>query len=115
MKATVTLIGRLGRDPEMRFTSNGKPVTSFSMATDDKYIKDGERQIETTWWKVTTWGTQAENCNQYLAKGRLVYVVGKPKLSRWTAQDGSEKVDLECNASEVLFLEKPPKEIELPE
>ena len=110
MYAKVQLLGRLGSDPEMRFTENGNPVTSFRMATDERYTKDGEKRVNTTWWKITTWNKRAEVCNQYLSKGQLVFVTGTPKLSEWMANDGAVRFSLEVNDDVVQFCEKKKQE-----
>ena len=72
----ITLVGYLGNDPDMRFTPNGQAVTSFSVASSRKYTNNSGQQIdETTWFRISVWGAQAESCNQYLAKGRPVLVI----------------------------------------
>jgi len=106
MFAEITIAGNTGSEPEMRFTPSGKPVCSFSVATSRRYTKDGERKEETQWYKVITWGKLAENCNQYLDKGRQVLVVGSPRLREWEGQDGQKHANLEINAREVKFLGK---------
>lgn len=74
----IIVVGNLGRDPEMRFTPNGRPVTSFSVATSRRYTTSaGEQREETEWFTVVTWSRLAEQCNQFLTKGRLVYVEGR--------------------------------------
>jgi len=76
---TVIIVGRLGRDPEMRYTSTGQALTSFSVATDRRYTdSNGQLQKQTIWFGVSVWGKQAENCNNYLKKGSLVIVEGNP-------------------------------------
>ena len=101
------IIGNLGRDPEMRYTPDGKPVTSFSVATSRKY-NDKE---EATWFRVSVWGKQAETTNQYLKKGSMVLVDGRltpdPKTGGprvWKRQDGTEGASFEISASSVRFL-----------
>ena len=86
----VLLIGRLGRDPELRATQSGQSVAKFSLATDETWTKDGEKQQRTEWHNVVIWGKLAEIANQYLKKGRLVYVEGKIQ-SREYETDGGEK------------------------
>ena len=101
----ITVIGNLGGDPEMRYTANGDPVTSFSVATNRRYrTRDGEDREETEWFRVSAWGRLGEIANQYLAKGSAVYVEGRFSTSRWTGQDGMERTTSEINASEVIFL-----------
>ena len=78
MYQKVQIIGRLGRDPEMRYLTNGTPVVSFSVATDRAWTdSDGAKQVKTTWFKVSAWRRLAETCNQYLTKGRLLLVEGE--------------------------------------
>ena len=106
MYQKLILIGNLGRDPEMRFTADGKPVTSFSMATSRKY-KDKE---ETAWFRITVFGPQAESCNQYLKKGSKVLVEGRlnpdsngsPKV--YQKKDGGWGASYEVTAQSVRFL-----------
>ncbi len=108
---TVILIGNLGRDPEMRYTPSGQPVTSFSVASNRSYTDNsGQKVDETIWFRVTAWGKQAEICNQYLRKGSKVLVEGRltpdknggPRI--WTKQDGTPGASFEVTASTVRFL-----------
>jgi len=101
----VILIGNVGSDPEMRYTPNGKPVTSFRMATNHRYTtSNGERREETDWFRVSAWGKQAESCNQYLSKGKQVYVEGRLHARSWEGQDGQARTSLDVTATRVLFL-----------
>ena len=101
------LIGNVGSDPEMRYTPNGKAVTSFRMATNYRYSSpDGERKEETEWFRVSVWGKQAESCNQFLSKGRRVYVEGRLHSSNWEGQDGQMRTSLEVSANRVIFLDR---------
>jgi len=101
----VILIGNVGNDPEMRYTPNGKPVTSFRMATNYRYTtSNGERKEETDWFTVSVWGKQAESCNQYLSKGRQVYVEGRLHARSWEGQDGQMRTSLDVTANRVLFI-----------
>lgn len=103
----IMLIGNVGSDPEMRYTPNGKAVTSFRMATNYRYIgSDGERKEETEWFRVSVWGKQAESCNQFLSKGRRVYVEGRLHSRNWEGQDGQMRTSLEVSANRVIFLER---------
>lgn len=103
----VLLIGNVGGDPEMRYTPNGKPVTSFRMATNYRYTtSSGERREETDWFRVTAWGKQAESCNQYLSKGKQVYVEGRLHARGWEGQDGQMRTSLEVVANRVVFLDR---------
>ena len=103
----VMLIGRLGRDPEMRYTSAGTPVTSFSLATDE-FWKDqsGERQRRTEWHNIVVWSKLAETCNQYLTKGKLVYIEGRLQTREWDDRDGNKRKTTEIIASEMKMLER---------
>jgi len=103
----IIIIGNLGSDPEMRFTPNGRPVTSFSVATNRRYTtSEGERREETEWFNVVTWGRLAEQCNQYLTKGRLVYVEGRLRSHTWEGQDGQRRSRNEIVADRVSFLDR---------
>jgi single-strand DNA-binding protein len=106
------LVGRLGADPEMRFTPNGQAVANFSIATDRSYrTAEGEQVKITTWFKISVWGKMAESCNTYLHKGSLCLVegvlnpdkeTGRPKI--WTSADGRSGTSYEVNAQTVRFL-----------
>jgi len=103
----IMLIGNVGSDPEMRYTPNGKAVTSFRMATNYRYSgPDGERREETEWFRVSVWGRQAESCNQFLSKGRRVYVEGRLRSRNWEGQDGQTRTSLEVSANRVIFLDR---------
>jgi len=101
----IIIVGNLGRDPELRYTPQGKAVCSFSMATNEKRRdKSGEMQDVTTWFRVTLWGNQAENANKYLAKGRAVYVEGRLRVEDWTDRDNNSRYTLEVTATDMQFL-----------
>ncbi len=101
------IIGNLGSDPEMRFTPSGRPVTSFSVATNRRYTTaEGERKEETEWFTVVTWSKLAEQCNQFLTKGRLVYVEGRLRMHTWEGQDGQRRYRNEIVADRVSFLDR---------
>ena len=105
----MTAIGNLGTDPEMRYTPNGSPVTSFRLATTRSYTAgDGERRQETEWFTVVTWNRLAELCNQHLSKGRKVYVDGRLQSRSWEGRDGVTRFRVEIVANQVLFLDRPP-------
>jgi single-strand DNA-binding protein len=105
----ITIIGNLGSEPEMRFTPNGRPATSFRVATNWRYTTpEGERKEETEWFSVVTWGKLAEQCNQFLNKGRLVYVEGRLRLRIWEGQDGQKRAKNEIVADRVKFLDRQP-------
>lgn len=101
----IILIGNLGRDPELRYTPQGTPVASFTMATNDKRKgKDGEAEENTTWFRVTLWGKQAETAAAHLVKGRPVYIEGKLRLDEWTDRDGKQRATLEVHATDMQFI-----------
>ena len=108
MYQTTTVIGHLGRDPEMRFTADGTPVTSFNIATTRKWTNaEGQNQEKTTWFRVTAWRKLAETCNQYLTKGQLVLVEGDVEASAWSDKTSNEpRATLELRARTVRFLSK---------
>ena len=99
------IVGNLGRDPEMRYTPSGVPVTTFSVAVSRKWKgQDGEQHEKTTWFRVKAWRKLGELCNQYLSKGRLVLVEGEIDASAWVGQDGEARATLELTAQNVRFL-----------
>jgi single-strand DNA-binding protein len=101
----ITLVGNLGRDPELRYTPQGTPVCSFTVATNEKRKdKAGEMQDVTTWFRVTLWGRQAETASQYLTKGRPIYVEGRLRLEEWTDRDGKQRYTLEVHATDMQFI-----------
>ncbi|MFC1962091.1 single-stranded DNA-binding protein [Chloroflexota bacterium] len=103
----VIIIGNVGSEPEMRFTPSGKPVTSFSVATNWLYsAPNGERRQETEWFNIVTWNRLAEQCNQFLGKGRLVYAEGRLRTRTWDGQDGQQHSRVEVIANRVIFLDK---------
>src|ERR1043166_3880171 len=98
----VIVVGNLGRDPELRYTPQGTPTCTFSMATNERRkAAGGEQQDVTTWFRVTAWGRQAEAVAQYLTKGRSVYVEGRLRVEEWTDKDGKTRHSLEVNASDI--------------
>ena len=102
----VLLIGKLGRDPEVRHTPSGQPLANFSIATDESYTgKDGQKVEKTEWHKIVVWGKQAEFCGNYLSKGRLVYIEGKIETRKYTDKDGVEKYSTEIKADRVVGLD----------
>ena len=101
----ITILGNLGRDPELRYTPQGTAVCDFFVATTEKRRdSSGEQQDLTTWFRVTFWGKQAEVASQYLAKGRQVYVEGRLSQKEWTDRDGNKRMSLEVNGSELQFV-----------
>jgi single-strand DNA-binding protein len=101
----IILVGNLGRDPGLRYTPQGTPVCSFTVATNEKR-KDraGETQDFTTWFRVTLWGRQAETASQYLTKGRPVYIEGRLRLEEYTDREGNKRHSLEVNATDIHFI-----------
>jgi len=101
----VMVIGYLGRDPEMRYTPSGRPVTSFSVATSRSWIAaDGERREETEWFNVVAWGNLAEICKQHLSKGQQVYVEGRLQTRGWEDANGKKHYRTELVANEMIIL-----------
>lgn len=101
----VMIIGHLGRDPEMRYTPSGRPVTTFSVATTRTWsTADGERREETEWFNVVAWGSLAEICNQHLRKGQQVYLEGRLQTRRWDDQEGKKHFTTELVAKEMIVL-----------
>jgi len=106
----VMIIGNLGRDPEMRYTPNGKPVTSFSVASSRQWItSEGERRDETEWFNVVAWGNLAEICSRYLTKGQKVYVEGRLQTRSWEDVNGQKHFRTEVVASEMIILSTRPE------
>lgn len=103
----ILLIGNVGGDPEMRFTPSGVAVTTFTIATNRVVTQaDGTQKKETEWFRITAWRKQAETCNQFLTKGKLVYVEGSLRTSTWDGKDGVKRTTLEVTADRVLFLDR---------
>jgi single-strand DNA-binding protein len=101
----VMIIGNLGRDPEMRYTPSGRPVTSFNVATTRSWTSyDGERREETEWFNVVAWGPLAEICNTHLSKGQQVYVEGRLQTRGWEDQSGKRHYRTELVAQEMIIL-----------
>jgi single-strand DNA-binding protein len=101
----VMIIGHLGRDPEMRYTPSGRPVTTFTVATTRSWnTSDGEKHNETEWFNVVTWGNLAEICKQYLTKGQQVYVEGRLQSRKWEDNEGTKHTNVEIVANEMMIL-----------
>lgn len=101
----VILVGRLGQNPEVRYTPSGSAVANFSVATNEAWTdKSGQKQERTEWHRVVVWGKLAELCSQYLAKGRQCYVEGRLQTREWTDKDGVKKYSTEVQAQTVQFL-----------
>lgn len=101
----VMIIGHLGRDPEMRYTPSGRPVTTFTVATSRTWsTSDSEHHTETEWFNVVSWGNLAEICKQYLSKGLQVYIEGRLQTRRWDDAEGVKHTNVEIVASEMMIL-----------
>ncbi len=101
----VILVGRLGRDPETRYTSGGQAVANFSLATDESYKdRNGERQKRTEWHKIVVWGKQAEIAQQYLKKGSLVFIEGRIQSREWQDKEGQKRTTFEIVANNFRML-----------
>ena len=106
----ITIVGNLGRDPELRYTPQGTPVCNFSIATNEKRRdKSGEMQDLTTWFRVTLWNKQAENASKYLTKGSPVYVEGRLRIEEWTDRDGNNRYTLEVQGNDMQFISAGPR------
>lgn len=101
----VILIGNVGRDPEMRFTPSGRPVTSFSVATSRTWVSaDGERREETEWFNIVAWGQLAEICKQHLVRNQQVYIEGRLQTRGWEDDQGKKHYRTEVVANEMILL-----------
>ena len=101
----IIVIGNLGRDPEMRYTASGQSVTSFSIASSRRYTtSSGEQREETEWFTVNAWGRLADLCNQYLTKGRQVYIEGRLHSRSYEGRDGQMRFANDINLTDVQFL-----------
>lgn len=105
----ITIVGYLGKDVETRYLPDGTAVASFSVATTEKYKKDGEWQEKTMWFKVNVWGKQGEACAQYLAKGAQVFIDGRLSVQEYADRDGNQRTSLEVRANDVQFLDRKPQ------
>lgn len=101
----VMIIGNLGREPEMRYTPSGRPVTTFSVATSRTWnTSEGEKHVETEWFNVVAWSNLAEICKQYLTKGQQVYIEGRLQTRHWEDQEGNKHTSVEIVANEMIIL-----------
>ena len=101
----ITIVGYLGRDPELKYTPQGTALCKFTVATTERRKNPiGEYEDQTTWFRVTVWNRQAELANEYLAKGRQVYVEGRLRMEEYTDKEGQKRVSLEVSASDLQFL-----------
>jgi single-strand DNA-binding protein len=101
----VILVGRLGQNPEVRYTPSGAAVANFSIATNESWTdKQGQKQERTEWHRIVVWGKLAELCSQYLTKGRQAYIEGRMQTRQWQDKDGQTKYTTEVQAQTVQFL-----------
>ncbi len=101
----VMLIGHLGRDPEMRLTPSGRPITTFTIACNRTWSSsDEERHIETEWFNIVTWGNLAEICKQFLSRNQQVYIEGRLQSRRWEDSKGCKHTSMEIVATEMMML-----------
>src|SRR5437016_3621957 len=102
----VILVGNLGKDPEVRYTPGGQAVANFTIATNEAWTgKDGQKQERTEWHRIVVWGKTAENCGEYLSKGRQVYIEGRLQTREYTNKEGVKVYTTEIVANQVLFLQ----------
>jgi single-strand DNA-binding protein len=105
------VMGNLGRDPELRFTQTGTPVCRMSVATTRVWTdKENQKHEETEWHRIVVWGKQAQNCGEYLSKGRQVHVCGRLRTSKWQAEDGTDRYTTEIVADTVQFVGSAPRD-----
>jgi len=101
----VILVGRLGRDPELKYTPSGAPVAKFSLATDESFKdKTGEKQEHTEWHNIVAWNKLAEICGEYLTKGKLVFIEGSIRSRQWQDQAGNKRTSYEIIANQMQML-----------
>lgn len=103
----VMIIGRLGRDIELKYTQSGIPVAKFSVATDESYSKNDNKIEKTEWHNIQAWHNLAENCAKYLNKGQLVFIEGKLQTRKWQDKNGNDRYQTEIVASNIQFLSLP--------
>ena len=103
----IFIIGRLARDPEIRYTQNGSAIANMTVATDESFVgSDGNKVERTEWHRVTVFGKAAENCGNYLGKGSLVHVEGSLATRKWQDQNGQDRYTTEIKAQRVQFLDR---------
>ncbi|MBX3276784.1 MAG: single-stranded DNA-binding protein [Acidobacteria bacterium] len=106
----IIIVGNLGRDPETRHTPQGNVVCKFSVATSERRKgADGQTEETTTWFRVSVWGRQAELAQEYLTKGRQVYVEGRLRLEEYTDREGNKRISPEVNATDIQFIGQRPE------
>ena len=111
----VILVGNLGRDPEVRYTGDGKPVANFTMATTERWSDPtGEKKEKTEWHRIVVWGKQAEIAGEYLRKGRQIYVEGSLQTKDWTDRDGNKRQTTEVRAQRFQMLGRRGEEVDGP-
>jgi single-strand DNA-binding protein len=111
----VILIGRVGRDPELRSTQSKQSVVTFSLATSDRWVdKQGQKQERTEWHRIVTWGRLAEICNEYVKKGRQLYVEGRIQTRQWDDKEGNKRSTVEIVARNVILLGAKPEDEKVP-
>lgn len=104
----VILIGNLGRDPEVRYTSTGQAVANFTVATNEAWTnKQGQREERTEWHRIVAWGALGERAGEYLRKGKQVYIEGRLQTRKWTDREGQERYTTEINAQQLFLLGAP--------
>lgn len=112
----VMIIGNVGREPEMRYTQNGTPVTSFSVAATRRWIApEGDQREETEWFNVVLWNKLAETASRYVSKGSRIYVEGRLQTRSWEGQDGQKRYRTEIVAQNMILLDSRPKSTGVPE
>ena len=105
MFSKIILIGHLGKDPELQVTSDGTPVTKFSLAVNRYSRVGGERKEETDWYNISAWRNLAETCEKYLHKGSKVYIEGRPAQRKYTDRDGIQRTSIDVTATEMQMLD----------
>jgi single-strand DNA-binding protein len=101
----VILVGNLGADPQIRYTPQGTAVANFSLATTERFTnKNGERESRTEWHRIVAWGRLAEICNEYLKKGKQIYIEGRIQTRQWDDKDGNKKFTVEIIAQNMVML-----------
>ncbi len=109
----VLLIGNLGRDPDLKYTPSGKPITTFTLACTRNWItSNGERRDATEWFNVVAWGPLAEICKQHLVKGSRIYIDGHLRTRTWEDQSGQKQTTVEVVAKEMIMLDNRPGPVE---
>ncbi len=110
----VILVGRLGADPEVRYTPGGAAVANFRMATSENWTKDGEKQERTEWHRIVAFGKLGEICGEYLVKGKQVYIEGRIQTRSWEDKDGNKRWTTEIVASNMQMLGSPGESVNVP-